>query len=149
MTYFKWGDDLSVGNSFIDHDHRRLIGYVNDLHTATTKGQGREVIGSILVNLIKYTQEHFQREEHHMECIHFAGIDAHRQQHRQLLQQVLALQEKYNNGHVTVAAQVSRLLRDWLSLHIMQSDKELAKAIRKADKAMTAEQRSARAQYKG
>jgi hemerythrin len=149
MTYFKWGADLSVGNSFIDHDHRRLIGYVNDLHSATTKGKGREVVESILVALIKYTQEHFQREEHHMERMHFAGIEAHKQQHRELLQQVLALQEKYKEGHITVAAQVSHLLRDWLSLHIMKSDKKLAAAIRKVEKAAESVQKKVPAQYRG
>lgn len=110
----------------LDHDHRKLIGLVNDLHTATAQGEGRHVVGKILLRLIRYTEEHFQREEHHMEKNGYAKLEEHRRQHQELLQAVLGLQEKFNAGNVTVAAQVSMLLRDWLSLHITRKDKECA-----------------------
>lgn len=108
----------------LDHDHRELIKLVNELHTATTQGEGRHVVGKILSELIRYTHEHFQREEHHMEKNGYARLEDHRRLHQELLQAVRGLQEKFNSGNVTVAAQVSMLLRDWLSLHIVRKDKE-------------------------
>ena len=131
MTYFKWGDDLSVGNSFIDHDHRHLIQLVNDLHTATSRGDGRNIVGNTLAALINYTKEHFQREEHHMELLKYPKIDEHKLQHNELLEQVMHLRAQFDTGHITVAAQVSALLRDWLSVRIRRSDKDFASALKK------------------
>jgi len=133
MAYFEWGDDLSVGNSLIDHDHRRLIAFVNDLHTATSRGAGRDVVGRTIAALIAYTKEHFQREEHHMEALRYPKLAEHRRQHAELLDKVLELEARFNEGHVTVAAQLSNLLRDWLSLHIRRSDKDFAVARQKLD----------------
>ena len=126
MAYFQWGDDLAVGNELIDQDHRKLINLVNDLHTATRQGQGRAVVGKILVELLEYTADHFRREESHMERIRYAAVEAHKQEHTEILKKVLALEGQYAGGQVTVAAKVSALLREWLSIHIMQSDKAFA-----------------------
>jgi len=35
------------------------------------------------------------------------------------------LRQKFDAGSITVAAQLSLVLRDWLSLHIRRSDKEV------------------------
>lgn len=128
MAYFNWGDDLAVGNLQVDDDHKQLIGFVNELHTATSRGEGREVVGEILSGLIKYTQEHFQREEHYMERLRYPKLDAHRRQHAALIKTVLEMRDKYERGHVTVPAQVSALLRDWLSIHIRREDKAFVAA---------------------
>lgn len=126
MAYFEWGDDLCVGNAQIDDDHRQLVKLVNDLHTATSQGEGRTVVGAILCSLIDYAREHFQHEEQHMERLRYSKLEAHKRQHRELLKTVLAMQARYEAGHITVAAQVSALLRDWLSIHIRREDKACA-----------------------
>lgn len=126
MTYFIWADDMSVGNTLLDHDHRKLVDLVNELHTATSRGEGREVVGEVLGKLLAYTQEHFQREEHHMERVQYSKITEHKRQHRDLLEKVLDLQARFEAGHITVAAQVSTLLCDWLSIHIRRDDKQFA-----------------------
>jgi hemerythrin len=41
------------------------------------------------------------------------------------------LQRKYSEGSITVASQLSTILRDWLSIHIRRSDKELRVHIEK------------------
>lgn len=129
MSFFPWNDDLSVGNALLDHDHRKLIGLVNELHSATSRGAGMEVVGKVLAELAAYAREHFQREEHHMERVRYPALDAHRCEHRELLEKVDALQHRFRNGDVTVAARVSMLLRDWLSIHIARSDRLLAAMI--------------------
>ncbi|MFD2365336.1 bacteriohemerythrin [Pseudoduganella sp. GCM10020061] len=126
MSYFSWTSDMSVGNTLLDHDHRVLVALVNDLHTATSRGEGREVVGAILDRLFAYTQQHFQREEHHMQRVQYSKAAEHTRLHQDLLRQVLELKARFDAGHVTVAAQVSALLRDWLSLHILRDDRQFA-----------------------
>ena len=132
MTYFAWRDDLSVGNTFIDGDHRKLIGLVNELHTAMGQGSGRELVGKVLGELIRYTKTHFQREEDYMAKIAYPALATHKTEHDKLLVQVQDLQAKFDSGAAMVSVQVSRFLRDWLTTHILKSDKALAAAIKNA-----------------
>jgi hemerythrin len=129
MAYFEWGSDLKVGNALLDHDHQQLVGLVNQLHSATCQGKGKEVVGGILGELIRYTQEHFHREEQYMESVRYPALASHKVEHTQLLSKVRELQHRFKDGDGTVAAHVSSFLRDWLSLHIMRSDKKLAALI--------------------
>src|SRR3990167_787335 len=124
--YLTWTDDLAVGNTFIDHDHQKLIDMVNRLHLLMNEGKGKDVLGKVLHNLIAYTQEHFQREEDLMRTMGYAGAAAHKEEHDKLLQQVLELQEKFNSGQAALSIQVLHFLRDWLVHHIGESDKKLA-----------------------
>jgi len=132
MAYFVWGDDLNIDLGPIDDDHRQLVDCVNQLHTATSEGRGQEVVAGILDSLIAYTQQHFDREERQMERYRFPHLDAHRLQHQRLMQEVQTLRAKFDAGSITVASQVSTLLRDWLSLHIRRHDKELGKYVQRA-----------------
>lgn len=131
MAYFALTDDLKVGNSFIDSDHQKLVNLVNKLHEAMAQGHGKEVLGDILGDLIKYTREHFKREEEHMQRIAYAGYTAHKQEHDKLLREVVELQNKFTAGNGMMSVQVSTFLRNWLVNHIMKVDKDLASAIRK------------------
>jgi len=125
MAYFEWADDLVIDQGLIDQDHRHLIELVNTLHTATSQGCGQEVVGRLLQALTAYTQEHFQREEQVMACVHFPHLAGHQQLHRQFMADLAALQSRYEMGSIATAAQLSALLRDWLSLHIRRSDRKL------------------------
>lgn len=126
MAYFEWGDDLTVGNEFLDNDHQKLISLVNQLHTATQQGEGRTVVGEILDELLDYTNDHFQREEAHMQRISYSDYAAHKIEHVNLLKEVMELKAQFDAGNISVAARVSQLLREWLSVHIMKTDKAFA-----------------------
>lgn len=129
MAYFAWSDDLQVGNSFIDNDHQKLIALVNRLHDAMAQGQGKDILGKILDELIRYTREHFKREEDHMQKIRYADFAAHKQEHDKLIKEVVDLQSKFSAGNGMLTVQVSGFLRNWLVNHIMKTDKKLASAI--------------------
>lgn len=132
MDFFQWSAALSVGNKLIDQDHLELVTLVNELHSAAQEGKSGDVLGKILQALFAYTQEHFQREELLMEHIHYAELDAHKEQHRQLMDQVLVLQGAFARGRSDVAINTAELLRHWLLHHIMRTDKKLAVAMRDA-----------------
>ncbi|MDP2771439.1 MAG: bacteriohemerythrin, partial [Giesbergeria sp.] len=125
MAYFEWAADLEIDHGPIDADHRQLVDLVNALHTATSQGQGQEVVGGVMARLITYTQQHFTREEQIMGAAAFPGLAAHHKQHRTIVAQLEALADRQAEGSITVASQLSGLMRDWLSLHIRRSDREL------------------------
>lgn len=125
MAYFEWADDLVIDHGPIDQDHRHLIDLVNELHTATSQGCGQDVVGDILSRLAQYTHEHLRREEHVMASVGFPHLAGHQKGHEKFVEDLVSLQAKYERGSITTAAQLSALLRDWLSLHIRRSDREL------------------------
>lgn len=132
MDFFQWNSALSVGNKLIDQDHLELVTLVNELHSAAQEGKSGDVLGKILQALFAYTQEHFEREELLMAHIDYAELDAHKEQHRQLMDQVLVLQDAFARGRSDVAMNTAELLRHWLLHHIMRTDKKLAVAMREA-----------------
>lgn len=125
MAYFEWANDLVIDQGPIDQDHRHLIDLVNELHTATSEGGGQSVVGDILARLAEYTREHLRREEQVMAAVGFPRAEGHCKGHDRFVADLEALQGRYERGSITTAAQLSALLRDWLSLHIRRSDREL------------------------
>ena len=134
MAYFEWADDLVIDGGLIDEDHRKLVNLVNELHTATSEGRGMEIVDKILDALIEYTAEHLQREEAQMAEVNFPNLEQHKMGHVKFIENLRNLQKKYENGSITVASQLSTILRDWLSLHIRRSDKELLEFMKKTRK---------------
>lgn len=134
MAYFEWADDLVIDGGPIDADHRRLVDLVNELHTATSEGRGMEIVDKILDTLIAYTAEHLQREEARMASVNFPNLAQHKVGHEKFIENIRRLKKKYDAGSITVASQLSTILRDWLSLHIRRSDKELLEFIKKSRK---------------
>lgn len=125
MAYFEWGDDMIIDHGSIDQDHRKLVDLVNELHTATSEGRGQTVVAKIMSELIFYTQDHLTREEHQMALVGFPGLAEHKQSHARFMVSMHELLEKQAGGSITVASQLSSLLRDWLSIHIRRSDNAL------------------------
>ncbi len=130
MAYFEWAEDMVVDHGPIDEDHRQLVEMVNVLHSATSEGRGVEVVDDVLHKVIDYTLGHLLREEALMASIHYPQLEQHKRQHQQFADELKALKRKYESGSITVAAQLSLVLREWLSLHIRRSDKEIAPFLR-------------------
>ncbi|MFZ2298113.1 MAG: bacteriohemerythrin [Aquabacterium sp.] len=130
MAYFEWADDMVIDNGVIDADHRQLVTLVNQLHTATSEGQGQEIVDQVLQEVLKYTIEHLRREESLMASVNFPNLAGHKVGHQKFIERLDILRAKYESGSMTVASQLSTVLRDWLSLHIRRDDKELRKFLK-------------------
>ncbi len=129
MAYFEWARDMEIDQGPIDQDHRKLVDLVNRLHSVTTEGRGQEVVARALDELISYTTDHLRREEQLMESVKFPNLANHKIGHEAFMVSIRDLKKKYDAGSITVASQLSTVLRDWLSLHIRRSDKELKKLL--------------------
>lgn len=127
MAYFNWADDMVIDGGPIDADHRLLVDLVNELHSATVRGAGRDVVASILSRTLSSTRDHLTREEALMEQMGFPDLEQHKVGHQSFMDDLYGLQRKLEAGGITVASQLSSVLRDWLSLHIRRNDKEILK----------------------
>ncbi|MBI5921514.1 MAG: hemerythrin family protein [Betaproteobacteria bacterium] len=129
MSMMEWNDNLVLGHSRIDADHKRLVGLINQLSDAMAGGKGKNVCGHVLDELIAYTRTHFAMEEQLMATHRYARALDHKTEHAKLVEEVLDFKSKYDAGTVTLSVSLLRFLVEWLTHHILESDKDLAQAI--------------------
>ena len=73
MGLLNWTENMSVGSSIIDSDHRALIDLINKVGDIAT-GKGNAEIGEVLDGLIAYVEYHFAREEKMMTAARYADV---------------------------------------------------------------------------
>jgi hemerythrin len=80
-----------------------------------------------------------------MAAVNFPNLERHKIGHQAFVDELHKLQQRYQQGSISVAAQLSSALRDWLSLHIRRNDKELHDFLRQQERAQArARQRAKR-----
>ena len=120
---FPWSDTYNVKIGIVDIQHKKLVSIINELHQAMVGGHGKEKLGSILANLIDYTKMHFATEEKLMESRGYPDYPDHKGEHDRLTGKVVEFQRKFQANEVGLTIEVMDFLKDWLSKHIMGSDK--------------------------
>lgn len=129
MALMTWGPMLMVGYGDIDAQHKRLVELVNQLDDAMRAGHGRDVVGGVLNELIRYTVHHFAFEEKLMDQFGIASAAAHKAEHKKLVADVSAFKTKFDAGSAAVTTELMTFLRNWLSNHILKTDKALAREL--------------------
>lgn len=122
-----WSDKLSVSIDSVDNQHKHLVDMVNELNAAMSTASGNEVMGDILKRLINYTATHFQHEENLMQKHGYPGYAEHKRQHDELVEKVMDLQKKFENGNARMTIEVMMFLKNWLTEHIQGSDAEMGR----------------------
>ncbi len=126
MIYFRWDEKYCIGIEEIDEQHRYLVQLVNELYDAMYAGQGREILEKVLASLIRYTQIHFQTEEHFMKTHVYPAYAEHKQIHEKMAARVLDLQNAFHKGEIANPVQISNFLKAWLVKHILKTDRKFA-----------------------
>ncbi len=127
-----WGPAMQVGFGDIDAQHRRLVRLVNTLDDAMRDGRDRDIMGTVLAELIRYTTLHFAYEEKLMARHGLAGDEHSRQhlvEHERLRSEVETFQRDFLLGDADVSADLLDFLSSWLGDHVLGTDKELASAL--------------------
>lgn len=122
MADFVWKEDWSVGHPILDDDHRTLVALIRVLGTDAAKADDR-VASVVLMRLLQYAREHFEREEAHMERIGHPGLAAHRVLHEAMLSEVAeAAANRSEFASANMGSSLYQHLVRWLTQHIMVHD---------------------------
>jgi hemerythrin len=122
LKEFEWSDDFSVGVKEMDEQHKKLFLLVGRLHKAIKNKEGNKPCSDILNELVEYTQTHFSLEETMMRIGLFPEYKAHCAQHKALVDEVAALQQKIASGQASIGFELLHFLRTWLTKHILRED---------------------------
>ena len=119
-----WQDQYSVKIKEIDNQHSKLVGLINQLHNAMREAKGKEIVGSIINELISYTKYHFTAEEKLMKDNNYPNFLRHKTEHDNLTSKVIEFQTNFNSGKAPLSMELMQFLKDWLVNHIVKVDKE-------------------------
>jgi len=138
-----WRQQLAIGHNEIDADHRYLILLINTLELVLRFPENPSHIQQAFDELDHYARGHFEREEKIQIAWAYTHLDAHKLEHRKLLDALAALRMKVDTAlaHPQTAteqikeqsAEITAFLRHWLLDHVMKEDMKLIELFRKRD----------------
>ncbi|MBF0319018.1 MAG: hemerythrin family protein [Nitrospirae bacterium] len=124
MPIITWSDSLSVQVKEFDGQHQKLVQLLNDVYDAVTAKKSNETLKKVIGELIEYTKYHFSTEEKYMDTYDYPQRSEHIQEHTDLTNQVLDFHNKFIAGKAVVDLLLMNFLKDWLTKHILGSDKK-------------------------
>jgi hemerythrin len=121
--FFPWTEELLTGIAEVDEQHKWLVDTTNKLHDELSKPDpDNEEIGEILFGLVDYTYNHFIMEEELFARLGYPEAEAHQAQHNTFTAKINSLLERHEGGE-GVNVECLELLKNWLTGHIMKTDK--------------------------
>lgn len=129
---FTWTAALETGNGTIDAQHKQLIGAINSLLEACSKGQGRAKLKETTDFLYEYTSKHFADEEKLQLASKYPDYPNHKRYHETFKQVVRDINAQLNEQGPTIVlvGKVNSSIGDWLVNHIQKEDVKVAAHIR-------------------
>lgn len=122
MALLRWDAKYLLGQAQLDDEHQRLFELINNFYDAFMLDHDRATVRGLLDRLVEHIQLHFANEEALMRETGFPGLEAHRVQHRILLEQVLGVHAKFQDRNVNPTHDTVLVLRSCLGEHILRYD---------------------------
>jgi len=156
MTDFmQWTDKLTLGIQEIDDQHLVVFRVLERLAEAAQRmpagsplldrvpmdDPGRErgseiqaaqYIHQLLDELVQHTQEHFRCEEELMVAHHYPHLNEHRREHTMLFAELKSFIRDITKGTASLDQKTLCSLKQWLIVHICESDKAFAEYVHKS-----------------
>lgn len=112
-----------LGIDAIDGQHRRLFEIAGRVYDHLSGGEAAHAAAAAAAaELLDYTATHFADEEALMAAAGYPELDAHRQEHADLISKVRDMEMRAEFGDRNLPAEMSRFLLAWLVTHIRASD---------------------------
>lgn len=124
----EWSPRLMVGEASIDSQHQRLVALFNELSETLHGTAPQARIEQVLSALLEYTQFHFAHEANLMKKSGYPGQKAHLAMHDDLVNMALDYKRRFEAGEA-IGVDLIHFVRDWLTNHILKTDKDLANFI--------------------
>ncbi len=124
MKNITWDESLTVDVEEIDEDHKKLVEIYNILSHSVAEGDSTEYIDAVLEEMISFTVWHFRHEERLMLLYKYQDMEAHKAEHRDLIDSARELQKKFHEKKMLSEEDID-YLEVWLTGHILGHDMRL------------------------
>ncbi len=113
IAVIKWTDDLKVGLSFVDEEHKRFVELYNDANEASD-----EDFAERLAALVEHIRLHFQHEEQMMRASCFFAYSIHKNEHERVLAEIERIEGLLAQGsRDAVRAFLAVDIPSWFEVH--------------------------------
>lgn len=119
-----WTNELSIGNSTVDDEHKKLLEIFNDLVELIEYKKDRQEFAKILTKMTDYSLIHFKREEKYMEKLSYPVLAQHKKSHRDYIYKVAMYNVDLLSANPPDPKEVIAFLEKWWTNHIMIHDNE-------------------------
>ena len=114
---FEWEDSFSVANEEIDQQHKMLFDLANSIGDDLNQQRAKKII----MDLYKYTREHFAAEEQMMQRISYPKFEEHKELHTDLITKLNTISAQPFDNEESVSDFIT-FVYDWLTHHILNKD---------------------------
>lgn len=125
MSIIEWSEDLEVGHTEIDSQHKLFVGIINRIHEKVEAGTEKKMVESLLVELLRYSEFHFCSEENFMLEHKYPDLLEHKREHEKVLatlrNRIFSLKYEYIDFD-----QLQEFLVEWFSMHTKITDGKFA-----------------------
>lgn len=126
MDPIRWEKRFSVGIHEIDRQHKRLFELIGQLETVLMDLSLRNT----LKELMEYTETHFSYEQNMLDKAGYPKFESHLDEHERFTLTAADSYDQINQDLRNInknGARLAAFLRDWLTEHILKTDKRYAK----------------------
>lgn len=111
-----WSVDLDTGIEVIDHQHRQIVDFINQLEAANI-AKDKAKIKEVVDACVDYTLSHFAFEESLQEEAGYKYCKPHKKVHELFTRKVAEYQQRVDLGD-DVADELHGMLSRWLINHM-------------------------------
>lgn len=123
-----WRDAFEIGIAEVDFEHRKLIELINQVYGESD--EGLMTIDELLGEIYSGIASHFALEEKDMAAMGWAELDAHKEDHESLLDQLRDIMDHAATAGDLDVADLGLRLSSWFSGHFQTYDARLHQAVR-------------------
>lgn len=132
MALVEWKDEFAVGVASVDHEHRQLIGLINELHAGLAGRAAKDAIARVLGEIHTKIAAHFALEERVMRERRYDQYADHKTDHERLLDEIRDIMDRHEaDAYFDYETTLAKELSDWFGVHFRTKDARLHKALGK------------------
>ena len=131
----KWDSRLSVGNMYIDVEHKLIISLINALEAVLRHPDDKDSLRFFIDQLYEFADDHFRHEEKLQLRYMFPHYEENKKGHQHLMAElniirniIYSFVEKPDTTQQEaeeITEKVNHLMRDWFIGHIVKSDMKM------------------------
>lgn len=124
-----WDSSFETGIEEIDEQHRILVNTINEAAITLSENSNLAMLEQITNDLLSYALYHFETEEELMNQYNYEeapeeDMNTHLTQHRDFSAMVVDVKNNMKNGKPITKDELLGFLKNWLTNHILYTDKK-------------------------
>jgi hemerythrin len=124
LEKINWKDEFSIGNIFIDQDHRKIMAIYNGLIDMMNRGSTRGECAQFLNEMTNYALTHFRKEETYMKYFSYPKFEQHRRYHMEYIYKVSMYNVTFSDTDDFQPYDMMDFLKKWWMEHIQKIDRD-------------------------